>query len=111
MKKVLNVLVLSILVLAAANIVQAANVDVKLDPGSSFNVQGGNVGIGTTNPKGKLHVATLEGQANLVVNPTTGNVGIGTSSPTHNLVVGSDLEWSLLSAKHWCLVIHRGNLC
>jgi hypothetical protein len=51
------------------------------------NYFAGSVGIGTTNPQGKLHVATLEGQANLVVNSTTGNVGIGTTSPRAALEV------------------------
>ena len=79
---------------------------------------GGNVGIGTTNPSGELHVKSASGNANLYIQRSvydswrlsagstylafmqaasekmriteTGNVGIGTASPTSPLTIKSN---------------------
>jgi hypothetical protein len=59
---------------------------------------GGNVGIGTTNPSSNLHVngsvyvsSNLEvGTANLFVDTQTGNVGIGTTAPQAKLDTRGD---------------------
>ena len=52
---------------------------------------GGNVGIGTTNPLGKLHVNNdVVGSDSSFVVKLSGNVGIGTTAPTSKLgVVGN----------------------
>jgi hypothetical protein len=52
----------------------------------------GNVGIGTTNPRGKLEVSHDGVTANLVVD-SNGNVGIGTTDPGVNrLKVAGDID-------------------
>ena len=43
-------------------------------------LKSGSVGIGTTAPAGKLHIATSGGANSLVVNSTSGNVLIGTAT-------------------------------
>ncbi|MDP6585736.1 MAG: hypothetical protein QF535_13860, partial [Anaerolineales bacterium] len=53
---------------------------------------GGNVGIGTMTPKGRLHV---DGTTNVIFN-TSGNVGIGTTSPVHELDVRGTINASFL---------------
>lgn len=52
----------------------------------------GNLGIGTTNPRGKLHVASQEGLSNLVVSSTSGWVGIGTTNPGETLEVVGNIK-------------------
>jgi hypothetical protein len=47
----------------------------------------GNVGVGTTNPTGKLQVTTLEGAAPSLYVTSAGNVGIGTTNPGVKLEV------------------------
>ena len=59
---------------------------------------GGNVGIGTTGPSERLHVAgnvlvsTAAVSPILFVSTTTGNVGIGTTNPGEKLVVAGNLR-------------------
>ena len=48
----------------------------------------GNIGIGTKDPQGLLHVEAADGSA-FVVDDQTGNVGIGTTDPHAALTVGS----------------------
>ena len=51
--------------------------------GANVYYNGGNIGIGTSNPTGKLQVTTLEGAApSFFVSTKEGSVGIGTASPT-----------------------------
>jgi hypothetical protein len=53
----------------------------------------GSVGIGTTNPTGKLQVTTSEGAApSIFVSTTEGNVGIGTTDPNYKLDVNGDIN-------------------
>ena len=51
----------------------------------------GNIGIGTKDPQGLLHVEAESGSA-FVVDGETGNVGIGTTDPHAALTVGSDQQ-------------------
>ncbi|HTY12603.1 MAG TPA: hypothetical protein VMD02_00280 [Candidatus Omnitrophota bacterium] len=48
----------------------------------------GKLGIGTTNPQGKLHVAVTEARADLVVDDATGRVSLGILNPQNTLDVG-----------------------
>jgi len=51
----------------------------------------GNIGIGTKDPQGLLHVEAESGSA-FVVNAETGNVGIGTTDPHAALTVGGGAQ-------------------
>jgi hypothetical protein len=58
--------------------------------GADVYYVGSNVGIGTSNPTGKLQVTTLEGAApSLFVSTKEGNVGIGTTNPQGKLHVAT----------------------
>ncbi len=67
----------------------------------------GNLGIGTTNPTARLHIAgaastianstgniTITPAANLIMAPTAGNVGIGSTNPTQKLDIAGNLQFS-----------------
>jgi len=69
------------------------NTDVIFFTGNTEKVRinsSGNVGIGTTNPLAKLHVATGAASTQSFVVTSTGCVGIGTSIPKPDLVLDVD---------------------
>jgi hypothetical protein len=65
------------------------SVQIGIDGATSyFQLQGGNFGIGTATPLGKLHVNNnVIGSDSSFVVTTDGKVGIGTSSPTDKVVI------------------------
>ena len=68
-----------------------------VDGGNSyFQHHGGNFGIGTSSPIGKLHVNNdVNGSDSSFVVTNTGKVGIGTSSPQSNLEVIGESKFGI----------------
>ena len=74
------------------NLYRSASNELKTDDNL---IVAGNVGIGTTDPTGKLQVTTLEGALpSIFVSTKEGNVGIGTTAPGYQLHVAGDINYT-----------------